>query len=440
MSAQPAMTLLLTGDSMITRRPALSLDEPVRGLVERIRAADVAFTNLEVLPNDFRGDPAQESGGTHLAAHSWVLDELIDMGFNIAAAATNHALDYGVSGLLATLETLDRKGIAYAGIGRNLAEARMPVYRDTPAGSVALISCCSTFAAGQQAGEQRPDMQGRPGLNPLRVTTTYEITADQMEALQGIATQLGVERQRQERVRLGFAFPPDDPDLFSFLDARFRVADRPAIRTTANAGDVEAIVTWTREARARADLVIVSVHGHEQGATKEELPEFLPSFARHVIDEGADVVIGHGPHLLRGMEIYQGKPIFYSLGNFIAQNDLVHKLPADAYERFRVDPGKTPSEIARSRGQDGARGFPADRRYWETIVPICRFEDGQLREIDLAPVTLGHQQPTRRRGQPRLARGEEAAGILSRFATLSAPFGTTIEQDGPRARVALNHG
>jgi poly-gamma-glutamate capsule biosynthesis protein CapA/YwtB (metallophosphatase superfamily) len=438
MEAPGALRLALTGDSIITRRVTVHEDAPTRALYDVIRSADVAFTNLEVIPNDYRGYPAVESGGSHFAAHAWVVDELVAMGFDLFACAHNHALDYSIEGLLATLETLDRKGVSYAGIGRTLGEARMPTYFDHGAGSVALISCASSFAKGQVAGEQRPDMQGRPGLNPLRYTTTYEVTADQLDAIRGIADALGIEQQRQETLAMGFGFPPDDPAVFPFLDANYRAAARPAITTAPKAGDMDAIALWVREARARADLVVVSLHAHEQGTHREEPAAFIPTFAHRMIDEGADVVIGHGPHLLRGMELYRGKPIFYSLGNLIGQNELVWKLPADSYERFRVDPATTPSEVYRVRYDDDRKGFPIDARFWQTVVPTCRFEGDTLAAIEIVPAELGHGLPPHRRGRPRLAEGAVAAEILNHFAQLSAVYGTQIAVSDGRATVRLD--
>ncbi|MBA2454760.1 MAG: CapA family protein, partial [Chloroflexia bacterium] len=174
MAYPAALTLALTGDSIVLRKIAMYDDEPTAGLIRTIQAADVAFTNLEVLPNDYQGYPAVESGGSHFAAHHWVVDELTSMGIDLFSCANNHALDYSIAGCLATIEALEKKGVAFAGIGRNLGEARMPVYFDSPAGSVAMLSCSSTFAKGQHAGEQRPDMQGRPGLNPIRYDTVHE--------------------------------------------------------------------------------------------------------------------------------------------------------------------------------------------------------------------------------------------------------------------------
>lgn len=437
MSNDTSFDLVLTGDSMITRRANAGADSATERLRALIRDADLAFTNLEVLPNDFRGFPAAECGGTHLAAYSWVVDELLGMGFDVFSAATNHALDYSIEGLLATIDVLEAKGAAFAGLGRNLAEARMPVYVDHAGGSVALISCCSTFAKGQEAAEQRPDMPGRPGLNPLRYERVFEVTPSQLEALRSVAEALGIEQQRLEMIQLGFRFPPASSDIFPFLESDFRAAERPAIRTTPKARDADAIAAWVREARQRSDLVILSLHAHEQGADREVPAEFIPTFARSMIDEGADVVVGHGPHLLRGMEVYQGKPIFYSLGNFIAQNDLVHKLPADAYDRFRVDPRKTPSELFASRSQNGVKGFPADRRYWESVVPVLRYSGTTLRSIEFHPITLGHGEPVHRRGRPRLAEGAPAHAILERFAALSAPYGTAIDVRDERGILRL---
>ncbi len=431
-----SLTVLLTGDSLITRRVSRAGDPGAVVLRERIQVADVAFTNLEVVPNDFVGYPVQESGGDHLAANAWVIDELVAMGFDLFATAHNHSLDYGVEGVLATIERLNARGVSHAGLGRNLGEARMPAFHDTPRGNIALLSCSSTFGRGYQAGEQRPDMQGRPGLNPLRTTTTYVVSPDELEQIRSIATRLGLEQRRLERLAFGFGTPPKD-DVWTFGEMRFRVGDEPAIEQTIDEQDLEAMAAWVQDARLRAAWVIVSLHAHEQGGTKEDPAGFIPVFARRMIDEGADVVVGHGPHLLRGMEIYRGKPIFYSLGNFIDQHDLVYKHPADAYTRFGIDPSLTHGQVAYRRDEGGTRGFAADRRYWQTVVPTCHFDGNTLMRVEIFPVSLGFGQPMHARGAPRLAGGDEAAEILQDFARLSEPFGTRIDIDGERALVTL---
>jgi poly-gamma-glutamate synthesis protein (capsule biosynthesis protein) len=431
------LRLALAGDSIVQRRLLTLEDATLRPLFELIRGADISFTNLEVLPNDFFGDPALESGGSHFGAPSWVLDELTEAGFDLFGMATNHSLDYGISGLLRAIEAMRDRNLSYAGVGPNLEEARRPTYHTHPNGTVALLSCAATFAAGREASAQRPDMAGRPGLNPLRYRTVYEVTPDQLATVAEMAEQLGLERMRRKIVQLGFGFPPDDPAIVVFDKLHFRAAEQPAIRRQARPDDVEDIARWVREARELSDLVLVSFHAHEWADDEESPAEFLPAFAHRMIDEGASLVVGHGPHLLRGMEVYKGCPIFYSLGNFVGQNELVPRLPADFYERFRAEPHMTPGMVFKQRSDSDRKGFPAEPRFWETVVPICSFADGKLSSLEIHPVTLGLGQARHLRGRPRLATGEEAARILDRFASLSEPFGTHLEIGGTMASLPL---
>lgn len=200
------------------------------------------------------------------------------------------------------------------------------------------------------------------------------------------------------------------------------------------------MVRWVHEARGLADIVLVSLHAHEQLGAKDVPAEFIGPFARQMIDAGADLVVGHGPHLLRGLELYKGKPIFYSLGNFIGQNELVTKIPADGYERFRAEPDLTPGQVYQKRTQGDRAGFPADRRYWESIVPTLRYEGGSsgqmtLRSIELTPISLGWKEARHRRGRPCLAGAEEGRAILARFDELSRPFGTELCNEGRSVRL-----
>lgn len=428
------MRVALTGDSIVTRR-GLTSDPAAAPLYDIIRGADAAFTNIEVVPNGFRGDPGFENDGSHLAADPAVLDDLLAAGFSLFTAANNHILDYGIAGLRIAMAEMDRRGLCHAGLGETLETARMPAYLDVAAGSVALLACCSTFPKGKEAGAQRPDMQGRPGLNPLRYETVHEMTPAQLCGLRDIAESLGLEAQRRERIQLGFGFPPADPSIFHFQGQSFRAAATPAIRSAALARDVEDIGKWVREARGRADLVVLSLHAHEQGATMEQPAEFLPVFCRRMIEEGADIVVGHGPHLLRGMEWHRGRPIFYSLGNFVGQNELTQKLPADSYDLFRVPQDRTPGAMYAQRHDNDRKGFPADRRFWEAVVPVCSFAAGRVAAIEIHPIVLGFGLKPHRRGRPKLAEGAGARAILERFALLSQPFGTAMEIGEGVARV-----
>ncbi|MBW6438374.1 CapA family protein [Actinoplanes hulinensis] len=94
-----------------------------------------------------------------------------------------------------------------------------------------------------------------------------------------------------------------------------------------NVNDLDAAASVVSEARERADLVVVQVHMGAEGSDKAHVKPGNEiyfgenrgnpvKFSRTVIDAGADLVVGHGPHVLRGMEFYKGKLIAYSLGNF----------------------------------------------------------------------------------------------------------------------------
>ncbi len=426
-----------TGDALCTRRLNAHKDEPYLKLIELIRSCDLAFTNLEVVLSSFRGSPVVESGGFHLSTDPAIARDLMWMGFNCTAFANNHTYNYGEEGILLTLEALRALEFPCAGAGRNLAEARMPAYIETDPARVGLVACCSTFAPGQRAGEQRPDLQGRPGLNPLRYKTTYLVDEEAMATIKRIAEGTGVEAERQLRLKLGFAKPPKDPDEFPFQGLTFKVGPEMGVRTEPNETDLREICRWVEEVKRQADFCLVSVHAHESHGERWRPAAFLETFARACVDAGADMVVGHGPHVLRGLELYRGKPIFYSVGNFIFYNEYTQRLAAEDYESQEADMRLTPGELHDVRCAKGEKGFPSDPLYWETVLPIVEFEGRTLAGIDLYPVTLGFGLPRPKRGRPVLASGEQARKTLDWFAELSGAYGTEIAVDGEQARVKL---
>jgi poly-gamma-glutamate synthesis protein (capsule biosynthesis protein) len=135
---------------------------------------------------------------------------------------------------------------------------------------------------------------------------------------------------------------------------------------------------------------------------------------------------GHGPHFLRGIEIYQGRPIFYSLGNFIFQNETVAWVPYEGYRRFGLSATHTPGDYFEARSDAGKRGFPADPVFWQGVFAVCTYEAHALKEVTLYPIDLGFGRPIPQRGRPLLAQGRVAQDILRWLQELSAPFGTDI--------------
>ncbi|MDH6453372.1 MULTISPECIES: lasso peptide C-terminal Trp epimerase [unclassified Streptomyces] len=423
------LTVALSGDCMVTRGGLITSDPAAGRLRELLHGADFAVTNLEVVPSEGRGHPVHNAaGGGCLIADSPVLDEITAAGFSVLGCANNHAMDLGTEGVLGTVDLLRARRIPYAGIGADLAGARRPVYADRPGGSLALLSCTATFLPGQEAADPSPELSGRPGLNPLRHTATMLVTAAQMDALRTIDAETGLRARRAEaRTLLGVDPALLGPDRLALFGTRFRTADAPGFTTECDPRDLDEISRWVGEARLRADLVVVSVHSHEPGPTPETPGEFLRAFAHRMIDEGADAVVGHGPHFLRGVELYRNKPIFYSLGNIVSQIELTDRVSAEDYAKAPAEQPLTPGRYYDRLSGHGTRLFAPHPRYWQSLVPVLTFDDGTLTAARLHPIDLGFGLPVHRRGRPRLADRTEAEKTLTDVAQLSQPYGTTVE-------------
>jgi signal transduction histidine kinase len=150
------------------------------------------------------------------------------------------------------------------------------------------------------------------------------------------------------------------------------------------------------------------------------------AIARAMVDAGADMFVGHGPHVLRGVEIYNGKPIFYSLGDFIFQNETLLRLPAENYEPFDLGASAHVNDFNDARYNFDKSGFPADPLIWEAAVAVPRFRGEQLTELALHPITLGFGKSRSVRGRPMAAEGALGQKILEDLVRLSAPMGTKI--------------
>jgi len=432
-------TVALTGDCMLTRRLSVFKEERFLALAEILRRADAAFTNLEGTVHTWDEGTPGITQGTFMTTDPKLLEDLKWLGINIVSCANNHAFDYGEGGVVANIRHLDEARIVHAGTGKNLAEARAPGYLDTPNGRVGLVATTAAFRQWNQAGEQRPDLRGRPGINPLGFETTYRVDGVAFEQLQRMSHELGFEMGK-ERNRKHFysdkEIPDDKAAELVLLGNRYVLDKAFSISTRTNQRDLEDNLRSIREARRQADWVIVSVHCHEFGGERlltaktraelEETADFVTDFAHQVIDTGADTFVGHGSHFPMGIEIYKGKPIFYSVGNFILQNETVGFFPADAYVRFDLDLKATPSDFLDARTSGGKKGHPSDPAYWENIFAVCSFNTRNLKEIKIFPIDQGFGRPRPQRGRPLLAEGELANRVIERVNRLSRRYGTKI--------------
>ena len=144
---------------------------------------------------------------------------------------------------------------------------------------------------------------------------------------------------------------------------------------TPNVNELEFARQLVIEADKKADIVVVSFHGGAEGTGAQNVPnrterfgsEFrgnLPLFSRTVIDAGADLVLGHGPHVLRGMEIYKDRLIAYSMGNFATYGMFTLKFETALTAIFEINiapDGKFLNGKLYAGRQDGRGGPTLDK-------------------------------------------------------------------------------
>ncbi len=425
--AQDRFTLALTGDSIITRKLSVYEEPQFLRMIDLLREADLAFTNVEVLFHDWESYPMSSSGGTYMRAQPELVREFVWAGIDLGSLANNHSGDYGPPAMLLTENYIREAGIVAAGVGRSLAEAREAKFIETRDGRAALISLASTYPDHSVAGKSRDDIPPRPGLNPLRYRTTYQVTREQLEEIRATMRELKMR-------------PPESGDRLTFLRNRFEVAETPGMRTEPHPEDLAEIAMVVRNASRQADYVIVTIHAHEgaPGPNSRMLPaEFLVTFARAMVDAGASVFVGHGPHALRAIEIYKGAPILYSLGDFIFQNETLQRLPHENYHRLGLDETDGLADFNDARYNNDATGFPAIPEIWEAVIAVPEWSGAQLVELTLHPITLGYGQPRHVRGRPMFAEGALADKILDDLVRLSEPYGTRFAIEDGVARVVL---
>lgn len=421
-------TLAVAGDVAPSRRLFPDSD----GVAGVLRSADAALANLEAPVVDECGPPSGLKTGMYLRTPPSLLDDLTSVGFDCFATASNHTADFLWEGIESTMAALEERDIPYAGLGRCLETARSPAYLDTPSGRLGLVAATNELDPGTHAGQSVPWGTPRPGVAPLRTTPVYQVSHDQLDQLEAISEATGLEAIKSS-VGVG-----DEDGQHMLLD----VSDNQTIGFVAtdddagvvrklSRGDVEALVARVEQAAKRSDVTVASLHVHAgaDGRTNDEtVPPFLEIAAHKCVEAGADAVVCHGPHVLRGIETFEGAPIFYSLGDFAMQYQTIPEYPAEMYATHGANPKTLPAAFIEELEDDP--GFPtpmvSDRKRRRSVLPVCRFEERLT--VDLYPLDVGVDEPMHRRGRPEFADEELAAEILDDLEELSSAYGTTIER------------
>lgn len=419
------ISIAATGDSVLLTRLPGGYDgfEPVSRF---IRTADARITNLETVISNFEHFPSAFSGGTWINAEPDKLYELLSFGFNMLGWANNHTLDYSYGGLISTKRELDKSGVAHAGAGMDLDEASRPAVLDLPNARLGMISICSTFNDAARAGEKSKAQPGRPGLNPLRFETEYHVSKEHMRALMEIAETTRLNGGNDALRRDGFLpEPPEGGFYFGSTLFREGLPERKATRV--NRIDMERTRKTIADALNLTDYVVVLAHSHEiKAADYHEPDEFFIDFCRGCIDAGACAVIGSGTHQLKPLEIYKNRPIFYSLGNFIFQTDMIKLLPPDFCEKYGVDINSTAAEALKARSKNGTRGLYTDFKNFRSVIPYFEFEGDKLTRLNLMPIELGLGKEKDLVGLPCPADDKASREIYSWYKEISRPYGTEM--------------
>lgn len=426
---KPKMSFAAAGDFLASRLVPMDC-EGFQDITRYLSQADARFFNLETTLHRGGIPGNQFAGGSNHRSDPKVLKIAEGFGFNMTSFANNHTFDYGYEGLEATLQELDKTDMVHTGVGRNLDEAAGPVYLDTKNGRVALIAFTASFCnIASMAGRQSRRVPGRPGLNPLRVTESMEVTPECFAMLEKMGEESGINADIAIARAEGYVTSQTSKTevTFGHHPLKYVLGEKIQYHTVCNKTDMARLEASILQAKTQADYVLVSIHAHQTGGTaKESVPAFLEEFAHTAIDLGAAAVIGHGPHLLRPIEIYAGKPIFYSLGDFVIHNENFEYMPEDYYNVYGLTSDAPMNELYRRRSKDYTRGLLTDRRMLESVIPYFELEGDKLTKLELYPIEMGFDEPRFRTGNPRFSKEH---GIIERLAEMSKQYGTVITVD-----------
>ncbi|WP_433255970.1 CapA family protein [Streptosporangium sp. CA-135522] len=258
-------SIFAVGDVFIDR------DEPQTAFQSSkafLTAGDVLFGNCEGAFSDVW--ERAPSSGSPVVAPAANAEPLAEAGFTVVSLANNHSVDGGHGALLNTCGTLESLGIRPVGAGADIAQARRPVVVTRGDLRIAFVAYASVFPYGYEA------RAAVPGLAPLRAHTRF--TPWELNEWQ--------------------------PGLL------------PRVTTELLAQDETALHDDLKAAREQADIVVASFHWGDF-TRPYVLTDHERRVARLAVDAGADIVLGHHHHMLRGVEFYRNRPIFYGLGHYL---------------------------------------------------------------------------------------------------------------------------
>jgi poly-gamma-glutamate capsule biosynthesis protein CapA/YwtB (metallophosphatase superfamily) len=374
MANAASLKLMLVGDLILDEPDPDSFFEPARNVLQQ---ADLLVGHVEV-PHTRRGRentsdvPAPPSDPDNLAA-------LKRAGFQAVTLAGNHISDVGPDGIEDTIAALQQLGIVTTGAGMDLAQAREPAIVVRHGLRVGTLSYNCVGPKDSWANEKKA------GCAYVHVITHYE---------------------------LDHASPGGPPRIYTFAEPD-------------SAG---AMLEDVSQLRRKVDVLIVALH-KGIGHTPAALAMYESPLARSVIDAGADIVVGHHSHILRGIEMYKGRPIYHGLGNFVTVT-----------RALNIEANPSPKRLEWARRRRELFGFEPDPDYptypfhpeaRNAMIAFCEINADGVRKAGFIPCWVNPK------GQPEVCvddeRGRAVASYVEQI-TMRAGLRTSFEWDGKCVR------
>jgi len=428
-TVQGHFKLVAIGDLLYSHPLANDPDPKLQKVFDLIRSGDVTIGNKEGVFFDLKTFQGSGYGDGLLWGEAALGRDMRAMGVNMVSIANNHSMDWGWAGLRDCLHLLDNAGIVYAGAGRNLHEAREAGFLRTPKGVIGLVSTTSTFKANASADDDFGDVPGRPGSSLLRWRAVNLVTESQMAAIRRLAVK---------RASAYEPAPASGAREVRFGGELYRLSDHAGLHYEMNLYDLAGLLQAVRAAKREANLVVFTIHAHETATGEDDdnpqPPDFLIQLAHDVVDAGADVFLATGIHDLRGIEIYKGRPVFYGMSSFVF-NGSIKVLQETALRRYHGSARHKSDPSKRAEGSNGCYGTqpggkPAPSTWYDGMVAMTDFDDGNATTVRLYPLDLGNACDRAWGGLPHLADPADAQRILVALQRYSAPFATRIAIDG----------
>jgi len=332
------------GDFMLARRyldgeePLVSDAASARDIVSDIAPlfslADLSTVNFESVIGSLSFDDAYPGKRYLLQSSPEAVAALDELGVDLVTLGNNHTNDWLEAGLTSTLRALNMAGVAHTGAGITADDAEAPVLIEAGGLTIGMVSM--TTVTGDYVNDSLPDaLAPEPASTADADRWQYELREFGF-GNPGDAAYVSTEMRRPGSIWRLFdemenqLDDGDAADLWMEITRTYpELQDWVARRGHGGAAwfSQEAVEKAVATARARgADLVVVQLHGGYQFADVGS--DYFGKATRTAVDAGADLVIGHHPHVLQGFEIYKDTLIAYSLGNFVFDQDFLSTHPS----------------------------------------------------------------------------------------------------------------